>query len=78
MALTSLRHLMVIEEPHRLMRNPDGRTGPATHEVECSFTGLLAEVRAYGEGLVIAEQIPSSGPAGGRRNCPPVVLRRPS
>lgn len=32
--------------------------GPADHAVEM-FAGLLAEIRAYGEGLVIAEQIPS-------------------
>ncbi len=53
-----LRHLTVIEEAHRLLRNPQGRTGPAAHAVEM-FAGLLAEVRAYGEGLVIAEQIPA-------------------
>ncbi len=48
-----LRHLTVIEEARRLLRNPAGRTGPAAHAVEM-FAGLLAEVRAYGEGLVIA------------------------
>jgi hypothetical protein len=41
-----LRHLTVIEEAHRLLR----RAGPVA--------GLLAEIRAYGEGIVIAEQIP--------------------
>ena len=35
-----------------------GRAGAAGHAVEL-FAGLLAEVRAYGEGLVIAEQIPA-------------------
>jgi DNA helicase HerA-like ATPase len=53
-----LRHLTVIEEAHRLLRAPVGRSGPAAHAVDM-FAGLLAEVRAYGEGLVIAEQIPS-------------------
>jgi hypothetical protein len=32
--------------------------GPAAQAVEM-FAGLLAEIRAYGEGLVIAEQIPA-------------------
>jgi hypothetical protein len=54
-----LRHLTVVEEAHRLLRQPTPGTGfgPAAHAVEM-FAGLLAEVRAYGEGLVIAEQIP--------------------
>jgi hypothetical protein len=47
----------VLEEAHRLLRaRPEGRA--STHAVEL-FAGLLAEIRAYGEGLVIAEQIPS-------------------
>ena len=55
-----LRHLTVIEEAHRLLRQPPQGTGagPAAHAVEM-FAGLLAEIRAYGEGLVIAEQIPA-------------------
>lgn len=52
-----LRHLTVFEEAHRLLRRSEG-SGPAAHAVEM-FAGLLAEIRAYGEGLVIAEQIPS-------------------
>ena len=52
-----LRHVIVIEEAHRLLRA--GREGRASaHAVEL-FAGLLAEIRAYGEGLVIAEQIPA-------------------
>lgn len=54
---SGLRHLTVIEEAHRLLRRPDA-SGPAAHAVEM-FAALLAEVRAYGEGLVIAEQIPA-------------------
>ena len=55
-----LRHLSVFEEAHRLLRRPDERavSGAAAHAVEM-FAGLLAEIRAYGEGLVIAEQIPA-------------------
>jgi len=57
-----LRHLTVIEEAHRLLRRPESpgggaAAGAAAHAVEM-FAGLLAEIRAYGEGLVIAEQIP--------------------
>jgi hypothetical protein len=55
-----LRHLTVIEEAHRLLRQPPpGATvGSAAHAVEM-FADLLAEIRAYGEGLIIAEQIPA-------------------
>ena len=57
-----LAHLTVVEEAHRLLRRPEpdaaGRAGAAGHAVEL-FAGLLAEIRAYGEGLVIAEQIPA-------------------
>ena len=57
-----LAHLTVVEEAHRLLRRqePGGTSGAgaAAHAVEL-FAGLLAEIRAYGEGLVIAEQIPA-------------------
>jgi hypothetical protein len=52
-----LRHVIVVEEAHRLLRA--GREGRASaHAVEL-FASMLAEIRAYGEGLVIAEQIPA-------------------
>jgi len=61
----ALAHLTVVEEAHRLLRRPDAMgpagaagTGAAGHAVE-TFAGLLAEIRAYGEGLIIAEQIPA-------------------
>jgi len=56
-----LRHLSVFEEAHRLLRRPEehrGGSGATVHAVEM-FAGLLAEIRAYGEGLIIAEQIPA-------------------
>jgi DNA helicase HerA-like ATPase len=62
-ASAGLRHLTVIEEAHRLLRRPGAGDAPdgggaAGHAVEM-FCGLLAEIRAYGEGLIIAEQIPA-------------------
>jgi DNA helicase HerA-like ATPase len=51
-----LRHVLVIEEAHRLLRNV--QDGPAAAAVEL-LASLLAEIRAYGEGVVIVEQIPS-------------------
>jgi hypothetical protein len=56
-ASTGLRHLSVFEEAHRLLRRTE-QAGAAAHAVE-TFASLLAEIRAYGEGLIVAEQIPS-------------------
>lgn len=52
-----LRHVIVIEEAHRLLRNR-GQQRASAHAVEL-FAGLLAEIRAYGEGIIVAEQIPT-------------------
>lgn len=53
-----VRNVVVIEEAHRLLRNPDDLEGAAARAVE-SFTDLLAEIRSQGVALIIAEQIPS-------------------
>ena len=52
-----LRHVIVIEEAHRLLRNR-GPDRTSAHAVEL-FAGMLAEIRAYGEGIIVAEQIPT-------------------
>ncbi|MFL6140690.1 MAG: helicase HerA domain-containing protein [Labedaea sp.] len=51
-----LLHVTVVEEAHRLLKNV--QDGPAAAAVEL-FASLLAEIRAYGEGVVVVEQIPS-------------------
>jgi DNA helicase HerA-like ATPase len=51
-----LRHVLLIEEAHRLLKNVED--GPAAAAVEL-FASLLAEIRAYGEGVVVVEQIPA-------------------
>ncbi len=58
-----LRHLTLIEEAHRLLRNVSTTQGgdtanPLGKAVEV-FTNMLAEIRAYGEGIFMAEQIPT-------------------
>jgi len=69
-----LRHVIVIEEAHRLLRA--GREGRASgHAVEL-FAALLAEIRAYGEGLVIAEQIPSKLAGDAVKNTALKVMHR--
>jgi len=51
-----LRHVLVLEEAHRLLKK--ATSGPAAAAVEL-FGSLLAEIRAYGEGVVVVEQIPT-------------------
>jgi uncharacterized protein len=52
-----LEHVIVIEEAHRLLRNR-AEDRASAHAVEL-FAGMLAEIRAYGEGIIVAEQIPT-------------------
>ena len=54
---SGLKHVIVIEEAHRLLRDR-GAGRASTHAVEL-LAGMLAEIRAYGEGIVVAEQIPT-------------------
>src|SRR5215469_17022876 len=68
-----LRHVIVLEEAHRLLRA--GRSGASAHAVEL-FASLLAEIRAYGEGVVIAEQIPAKLVPDAIKNTALKVLHR--
>lgn len=53
------RHLTLIEEAHRLLTKVEyGDNGSKKAAVE-TFTDLLAEVRKYGEGLIVVDQIPN-------------------
>lgn len=51
------RHLTLVEEAHRLLSRPEPGEGSKKLGVDM-FCNLLAEVRKYGEGLIIADQIP--------------------
>lgn len=59
-----LRHLLVIEEAHRLLANTastrgeEGEADVRGKAVE-TFTNLLSEIRAYGQGVVVVDQIPA-------------------
>ncbi|MBQ2629144.1 MAG: ATP-binding protein [Kiritimatiellae bacterium] len=56
-----LRHLLVVEEAHRVL----GKAEPASsfsanpkQKVSEMFSNMISEVRAYGQGILIADQIP--------------------
>lgn len=57
-----LQHILVIEEAHRLLKNVSSENNedignPKGKAVE-HFTNMLAEMRSYGQGVIVAEQIP--------------------
>lgn len=58
-----LAHLLVIEEAHRLLKNistdktSEDIGNPKGKAVE-HFTNMIAEMRSYGQGVIVAEQIP--------------------
>lgn len=59
-----LQHLLVIEEAHRLLKNVETERStemsgnPKGKAVE-HFTNMIAEMRSYGQGVIVAEQIPT-------------------
>lgn len=53
------QHLTLVEEAHRLLARPEPGDGGARRMGVEMFANLLAEVRKYGEGLIIADQIPN-------------------
>ena len=57
-----IRHLLLIEEAHRLLKNVQSGTGenadPRGAAVEF-FCNMLAEMRSKGQGFIVADQIPS-------------------
>ena len=54
----TLKHLLVIEEAHRLLKEVSGEETSKKKAVEF-FTNLLAEIRSFGQGILIADQIPT-------------------
>lgn len=53
------RHLTLVEEAHRLLAKVVPGEGGARKAAVETFTDMLAEVRKYGEGMVIVDQIPN-------------------
>lgn len=57
-----LKHLLVIEEAHRLLKNISTENnedlGNPKGKAVDHFTNMLAEMRSYGQGVIVAEQIP--------------------
>ena len=59
---SELRHVLVIEEAHRLLAKPKGGSetkGSGREKGVEVFADMLAEIRSFGQGLIIADQIPA-------------------
>jgi len=55
-----LSHILMVEEAHRLLKNVSGTNGSGTQAKSIEFfCNLLAEIRTFGQGIVIADQIPT-------------------
>lgn len=76
----TLEHVVVVEEAHRLLANvpmfaSEEQSNTRGKAVE-SFVNMLSEVRAYGQGFLIAEQIPSKLAPDALKNTNLKVLHR--
>lgn len=52
------KHLTVIEEAHRVMAKCDNQELPQ-YKSAMMFSNMLSEIRAYGEGLFLVDQVPT-------------------
>ena len=52
------RHLTVIEEAHRVMQKCDKPEEPQ-YKTAMMFSNMLSEIRAYGEGMLLVDQVPT-------------------
>ncbi len=64
MGQKGLRHLLVIEEAHRLLKNVETERitemmGNPKGKAVDEFCNILAEMRSVGQGMIVVEQIPS-------------------
>ena len=56
-----LMHLMLIEEAHNVLTKPLPTTGGGSPESAAAdlFTSILSEIRSYGQGIMIVDQVPT-------------------
>ena len=62
--VNGLRHLTVIEEAHRLFKNvgqtqKNSETADPQGQLVETLSNMMAEIRAYGEGIIIVDQSPT-------------------
>lgn len=77
---SELVHVLVVEEAHRLLseiggKAPEEAADPRRLAVE-TFSNLLAEVRAYGQGVIVVDQVPSRLTSGVLKNTDLKIVHR--
>ncbi|MBR3747646.1 MAG: ATP-binding protein, partial [Selenomonadaceae bacterium] len=55
----NFRHITLVEEAHRLLSRVEFGDSGSKRTAVATFTDLLAEVRKYGESLIVVDQIPN-------------------
>ena len=58
-AVGKFRHITLVEEAHRLLSKHSPGDNPSKKQSVEMFSDMLAEIRKYGESLVIVDQIPN-------------------
>lgn len=75
-----IRHITLIEEAHRLLTEVPVSVNPEVANTRGkaveSFCHMLSEIRAYGEGILIADQIPSRLAADAVKNTGLKIVHR--
>jgi len=54
-----LQHVLMVEEAHRLLKNVSEQANSSQAKSVEFFCNMLAEIRTYGQGIFIADQIPT-------------------
>ena len=54
-----LQHILIVEEAHRLLKHVSEEANPTQAKSVEFFCNMLAEIRTYGQGIFIADQIPT-------------------
>ena len=60
-ASNQLQHITLVEEAHNVLLKPEGgsRSGNPQQVVADLFSNMLSEIRSYGQGLMIVDQVPT-------------------
>lgn len=56
-----LMHLMLVEEAHNVLTRPQNTANSGSPEMAAAdlFTNILSEIRSYGQGMMIVDQVPT-------------------
>lgn len=56
---SDLKHVLVLEEAHHLLKKAEGDTAGIVAQSVQMLTSVIAELRSFGEGVIIADQAPN-------------------